>query len=159
MNTFINVTPLAHSSNEIKWINSDIFLGISCSGSNVSLHWYHKGSIVYPALTADPALTPYYPTAEGSHSGNIWLMLNAAKIYFDLNFKKKIRAVTSTDFCNRWTVPPNLNRIRLTERFASPYGALCFHVFTGSDSPPGTSRLQHAITYPASCLVAGFKSN
>ena len=52
-----------------------------------------------------------------------------------------IRAVTSTDFCNRLTVPPNSNRIRLTERFPSPYGALCFHVFTGSDSPPGPSRL------------------
>ena len=51
------------------------------------------------------------------------------------------RAVTSTDFRNRLTVPPNLNRIRLTERFASPYGALCFHVFTGSDFPPGPSRL------------------
>ena len=51
------------------------------------------------------------------------------------------RAVTSTDFRNRLTVPPNSNRIRLTERFASPYGALCFHVFTGSDSPTGTSRL------------------
>ena len=51
------------------------------------------------------------------------------------------RAVTSTDFRNRLTVPPNSNRIRLTKRFASPYGALCFHVFTGSDSPPGPSRL------------------
>ena len=54
---------------------------------------------------------------------------------------KITRAVTSTDFRNRLTVPPNSNRIRLTERFASPYGALCFHVFTGSDSPPGPSRL------------------
>ena len=53
----------------------------------------------------------------------------------------KSRAVTSTDFRNRLTVPPNSNRIRLTERFASPYGALCFHVFKGSDSPPGPSRL------------------
>ena len=51
------------------------------------------------------------------------------------------RAVTSTDFRNRLTVSPNSNRIRLTERFASPYGALCFYVFTGSDSPPGPSRL------------------
>ena len=51
------------------------------------------------------------------------------------------RAVTSTDFRNRFTVPPNSNRIRLTERFASPSGALCFHVFTGSDSPLGSSRL------------------
>ena len=50
-------------------------------------------------------------------------------------------AATSTDFCNRLTVPPNSNRIRLTERFASPYGALCFHVFMSSDSPPGPSRL------------------
>ena len=52
-----------------------------------------------------------------------------------------VRAVRSTDFRNRLTVPPNSNRIRLTERSASPYGALCFHVFMGSDSPPGTSRL------------------
>ena len=51
------------------------------------------------------------------------------------------RAVRSTDFRNRLTVRPNSNRIRLTKRFASPYGALCFHVFTGSDSPPGPSRL------------------
>ena len=51
------------------------------------------------------------------------------------------RAATSTDFRNRLTGPPNSNRIRLTERFASPYGALCFHVFTDSDSPPGPSRL------------------
>ena len=51
------------------------------------------------------------------------------------------RAVTRTDFRNRLTVPPNSNRIRLTERFASPYGALCFHVFTGNDSPLGTSHL------------------
>ena len=51
------------------------------------------------------------------------------------------RAVTSTDFRNRLTVPPNWNRIRLTKRFAPPYGALCFHMFTGSDSPPGPSRL------------------
>ena len=70
------------------------FLEISCSGFNVSLHWYHKGSIVYPALTADPALTPYHPTADKSHSGNIWLVfINAAKIYFDLKntliWKKK----------------------------------------------------------------------
>ena len=49
--------------------------------------------------------------------------------------------MTSTDFRNRLTGPPNSNRIRLTERFASPYEALCFHVFTGSDSPPGPSRL------------------
>ena len=89
INEYINVTPLAHSSNEIKWINIDFFLEISCSGSNVSLHWYHKGSIVYPALTADPALTPYYPTADRRHSGNIWLVLKAAKIYFDLKKKKK----------------------------------------------------------------------
>ena len=53
----------------------------------------------------------------------------------------QISAVTSTDFRNWLTVPPNSNRIRLTERFASPYGALCFHVFTGSDSPPGPSCL------------------
>ena len=79
INEYINVTPLAHSSDEIKWINIDFFLEISCSGSNVSLHWYHKGFIVYTALTADPALTPYYPTADRSHSGNIWLVLNAAK--------------------------------------------------------------------------------
>ena len=65
------------------------FLRFLVQALNVSLHWYHKCSIVYPALTADPALTPYYPTAEGSHSGNIWLMLNAAKLYFDL--KKKIQ--------------------------------------------------------------------
>ena len=64
INKYINVTPLAHSSNEITWSNIDFFLEISCSGSNVSLHWYHRGSIVYPALTADPALTPYYPTAD-----------------------------------------------------------------------------------------------
>ena len=51
------------------------------------------------------------------------------------------RAVMSTDFRNRLTVPPNSNRIRLTKRFVSPYGALCFHVFMGSDSPPGPSRL------------------
>ena len=51
------------------------------------------------------------------------------------------RVATSTDFRNRLTGPPNSNRIRLTERFASPYGALCFHVFTDSDSPPGPSRL------------------
>ena len=37
------------------------------------------------------------------------------------------------------TGPPNSNRIWLTERFASPYGALCFHMFTDSDSPLGTS--------------------
>ena len=55
--------------------------------------------------------------------------------------KIAIRAATSTDFCNRLTGPPKSNRIRLTERFASPYGALCFHVFAGSDSPPGPSRL------------------
>ena len=65
------------------------FFEISCSGSNVSLHWYHKGSIVYPALTAEPALTPYYPTADSGLSGNIWLTLKAAKIYFDLKKKKK----------------------------------------------------------------------
>ena len=47
--------------NESIWI---FFLDISCSGSNVSLNWYHNGSIVNPALTADPALTPYYPTAR-----------------------------------------------------------------------------------------------
>ena len=40
------------------------FLEISCSGPNVSLHWYHKDSIVYPALTADPALAPYYSTQQ-----------------------------------------------------------------------------------------------
>ena len=51
------------------------------------------------------------------------------------------RAATSTDFRNRLTGPPNSNPIWLTERFASPYGALCFHVFMGSDSPPGPSRL------------------
>ena len=51
------------------------------------------------------------------------------------------RAAMSTDFRNRLTVPPNSNRIRLTKRFASPYGALCFHLFTGSDSPPGPSLL------------------
>ena len=51
------------------------------------------------------------------------------------------RAATSTDFCNRLTGPPNSNCIRLTERFASPYGALCFHMFMGRDSPPGPSRL------------------
>ena len=57
-----------------------------CSGlhqstrcANVSLHWYHKGSIVYPVLTADLAMTPYYPTAEGSHAGNIWLMSKCCK--------------------------------------------------------------------------------
>ena len=50
-----------------------------------------------------------------------------------------IRAVTSTDFRNPLTGPPNSNHIRLTERFASPYGALGFHVFMGSDSPPGPS--------------------
>ena len=60
-----------------------IFFEISCSGSNVSLHWYHKGSIVYPALTTDPALTPYYPTRQET-SG---LVLKAAKIYFDLEKK------------------------------------------------------------------------
>ena len=65
------------------------FLEISCSGSDVSLHWYHKDSIVNPALTADPVLTPYYPTADRSHSENIWLVLNAAKMYFDLEKKKK----------------------------------------------------------------------
>ena len=48
------------------------------------MYWYHKGSIVYTALIADAALTPYYPTAEESHAANIWLMLNAAKISFDL---------------------------------------------------------------------------
>ena len=52
-----------------------------------------------------------------------------------------VRAATSTDFRNWLTVPPNSNRIRFTERFAPPYGALCFHVFTDSDSPPGPSRL------------------
>ena len=57
------------------------------------------------------------------------------------HIRVSVRAVTSTDFRNRLTVPPNSNRIRLTERFASPYGALCFHVFTGSDSPSGPSRL------------------
>ena len=51
------------------------------------------------------------------------------------------RAATSTDFRNRLTGPPNSNRIRLTKRFISPYGALCFHVFTGRDSPPEPSRL------------------
>ena len=51
------------------------------------------------------------------------------------------RAATSTDFRNRLTGPPNSNRIQLTERFASPYEALCFHLFTGSDSPPEPSRL------------------
>ena len=51
------------------------------------------------------------------------------------------RAATSTDFCNWLTGPPKSNHIWLTERFASPYGALCFHVFTGSDSQPGPSRL------------------
>ena len=51
------------------------------------------------------------------------------------------RAATSTDFRNRLTGPPNSNRIQLTKRFASPYGALCFHVFTDSDSPPGPSHL------------------
>ena len=56
-------------------------------------------------------------------------------------FEDYTRAVTSTDFRNRLTVPPNSNRIRLTERFASPYGALCFHMFMGNDSPPGLSRL------------------
>ena len=68
---------------ENKGINIAFFLEISCSGSNVSLHWYHKGSIVYPALAADPVLTPYYPTKEGGRggggdAGNIWSMLNAA---------------------------------------------------------------------------------
>ena len=46
--------------------------------------------VVNPALTADPALTPYYSTADRSHSGNIWLVLNSAKIYFDMK-KKKIQ--------------------------------------------------------------------
>ena len=57
-------------------------------------------------------------------------------------------------FLYRLTVPPNSNRIRLTERFASPYGALCFHVFMGKRFPTGT--LPPII---ASSLVAGFKSN
>ena len=70
---------MAHSSNKNKSININFFLDISCSGSDVSLLWFHKGSIVYPALTADPALTSYYPTAEGFHSGNIWLILMLQK--------------------------------------------------------------------------------
>ena len=53
---------------------------------------------------------------------NIWVTLNG-------------RAATNTDFRNLLTGPPYSNCIQLTERFASPYGALCFHVFTGSDSP------------------------
>ena len=72
----------------------------------------------------------------------IWQLKSAVK--FECGISSKFinyRAVTSTDFRNRLTVPPNSNRIRLTEQFASPYGALCFHVFTGSDSPPGPSRL------------------
>ena len=66
-----------------------------------------------------------------SHSWQIWPRKS----------RVKVRAVTSTDFRNRLTGPPNSNRIRLTEQFTSPYGALCFHVFTGSDSLSGPSRL------------------
>ena len=58
-----------------------------------------------------------------------------------LSNQLSIRAATSTDFCNRLTGPLNSNHIRLTEWFTSPYGALCFHVFRGSDSPSGPSRL------------------
>ena len=61
--------------------------------------------------------------------------------YYDKIVYINSRAATSTDFRNWLTGPTNSNCIRLTERFASPYEALCFHVFTGSDSPPGPSRL------------------
>ena len=47
-----------------------------------------------PLCTLPSLLTlhwPYYPTTEGSHSGNIWLVLNNAKIYFDLKKKKCIQ--------------------------------------------------------------------
>ena len=50
------------------------------------------------------------------------------------------RAATSTDFRNRLTVPPNSNRIRLTNGLHPPMGPM-FPLFTGSDSPPGPSRL------------------
>ena len=58
-------------------------------------------------------------------------------VFVNIEVKPHCRAATSTDFRNRLTGPPNSNRIQLTERFASPYESLCFHVFTGSDSPPG----------------------
>ena len=67
---------------------------------------------------------------------------------FDFNYvfaNQSTRAATSTDFRNRLNGPPNSNRIRLTERFASPYEALCFHMFSGSDSQPGPSRLSWQI--------------
>ena len=83
MNKYINVTHLAHLSNGIKSVNIDFFLEISCSGSKVSLLWYHKGSIVHPALTADPALTPYYPTAEEIPLWKHLIDFNAAKLYFE----------------------------------------------------------------------------
>ena len=82
--------------------------------------------------------------------GQIWPIwwVNCRQHFFNDNIwipidimLKFVRAATSTDFRNRLTGPPNSNRIRLTERFASPYGALCFHVFTDSDSPLGPSRL------------------
>ena len=54
------------------------------------------------------------------------------------------RAVTSTDFRNRLTVPPNSNRIRLTEWFAlaslhppmGPYVSTCSRAAIPHQDPP-----------------------
>ena len=59
----------------------------------------------------------------------------------DLLYIHQPKAATSLNFRNRLYCPPKSNRIRLAERFASPYRALYFHMFTGSDSPPGPSCL------------------
>ena len=86
--------------------------------------------------------------------------MNAFSMMPDCSFEELLptlilRAVTSTDFRNRLTVSPNSNRIRLTERFASPYGALCFHARVhGQRFPTGTPP-----PIIASSLVVGSKSN
>ena len=119
---------------------------ISITGSLIRVEIYISHAIsVFGMLISCQQITEEHMTCQSQ----IWWVFKRFLLWIQMfrffltkwNISMKTRAVTSTDFRNRLTVPPNSNRIRLTERSASPYGALCFHVFMGSDSPPGTSRL------------------
>ena len=97
-NEYINVTPLAYWSNEIKWIIIDFFLRFlvqalmfPCTDTTraplCTLPWL---------LTLHWPLITHYPTADRSHSGNMGIVKSCKKYTL---IWKKIKIVSMYTMC------------------------------------------------------------